>query len=124
MTKVQSLNAYVTERLMLAAREILEVVSDAVLELQEEVGRARRESERLRKRLYEVSFHAQAILHGLLQYTLIYICTTRGWNSSVTVKNGVNNTSTSLVAHPLSLPEGHLKCCSGDLAQRRVLNMH
>uniref|UniRef100_A0A8C9SGU7 C2H2-type domain-containing protein n=1 Tax=Scleropages formosus TaxID=113540 RepID=A0A8C9SGU7_SCLFO len=63
MTKVQSLNAYVTERLMLAAREILEVVSDAVLELQEEVGRARRESERLRKRLYEVSFHAQAILH-------------------------------------------------------------
>ncbi|KAL4622425.1 zinc finger protein 37-like, partial [Arapaima gigas] len=64
MTKLQSLNAYVTERLMVAAREIVEVVSDTVLQFQEEVGRARRENERLRQRLQEVGFHAQAILHG------------------------------------------------------------
>ncbi|XP_029109773.1 zinc finger protein 696-like [Scleropages formosus] len=60
MTKLQLLNQYLTERLMEAVREILEVVGDMISEYQEETARAQRENESLRRRLREVVFVAEA----------------------------------------------------------------
>ncbi|KAJ8250932.1 hypothetical protein GJAV_G00214900 [Gymnothorax javanicus] len=54
MTKLGLLNAYLTERLMVAVREILEVVEGTVSEYQEETARTHRENENLRRRLREV----------------------------------------------------------------------
>ncbi|KAJ8347372.1 hypothetical protein SKAU_G00287730 [Synaphobranchus kaupii] len=54
MTKLGLLNAYLTERLMVAVREILEVVEGTVSEYQEEAARTHRENENLRRRLREV----------------------------------------------------------------------
>lgn len=60
MTKLQLLRQYLTERLMEAVREILEVVGDTVSEYQEETARAQRENESLRRRLREVVLVAEA----------------------------------------------------------------
>ncbi|XP_048879711.1 uncharacterized protein LOC125748000 isoform X7 [Brienomyrus brachyistius] len=54
MTVLQNLNAYLTERLMVAAGEILEVVAKTILEYQEETARTVKENEELRRRLREV----------------------------------------------------------------------
>ncbi|XP_029491221.1 zinc finger and SCAN domain-containing protein 2-like [Oncorhynchus nerka] len=54
MTKLQLLNAYLTERLMLAVDEILEVVGGTVSEFEEETARTKRENEVLKRRLREV----------------------------------------------------------------------
>ncbi|KAJ8253547.1 hypothetical protein COCON_G00201590 [Conger conger] len=54
MTKLVLLNAYLTERLMVAVREILEVVEGTVSEYQEEAVRIHRENDNLRRRLREV----------------------------------------------------------------------
>ncbi|XP_064172245.1 zinc finger protein 70-like [Anguilla rostrata] len=59
MTKLQILNAYLTERLMVAVREILEVVGDTVSEYQEETARIHRENEGLRRKLREVVIEAE-----------------------------------------------------------------
>ncbi|KAJ8347371.1 hypothetical protein SKAU_G00287720 [Synaphobranchus kaupii] len=59
MTKLQILNAYLTERLMVAVREILEVVGDTVSEYQEETARIHRENESLRRKLREVVIEAE-----------------------------------------------------------------
>ncbi|KAJ8402608.1 hypothetical protein AAFF_G00366910 [Aldrovandia affinis] len=60
MTKLRLLNAYLTERLMVAVREILEVVEGTVSEYQEEAARTQRENEDLRRRLREVCFDTEA----------------------------------------------------------------
>ncbi|KAJ8253548.1 hypothetical protein COCON_G00201600 [Conger conger] len=59
MTKLQILNAYLTERLMVAVREILEVVGDTVSEYQEETARIHRENESLRRKLRDVVIEAE-----------------------------------------------------------------
>ncbi|XP_072560808.1 uncharacterized protein [Paramormyrops kingsleyae] len=58
MTKLQLLNDYLTERLMAAVREILEVVGSTVLEYEEESARAQREIELLRRRLRDAGAEA------------------------------------------------------------------
>uniref|UniRef100_A0A8C7J0Y3 C2H2-type domain-containing protein n=1 Tax=Oncorhynchus kisutch TaxID=8019 RepID=A0A8C7J0Y3_ONCKI len=46
MTKLQLLNAYLTERLTVVVREILDVVGDTVAEYREETARTKRENEK------------------------------------------------------------------------------
>ncbi|KAG9352908.1 hypothetical protein JZ751_017484 [Albula glossodonta] len=58
MIKFQVLNAYFTERLMLAVQDIMKVVGDTLSEYQEETDRTKRENEKLRRRLREVGLHA------------------------------------------------------------------
>ncbi|KAG7459891.1 hypothetical protein MATL_G00215420 [Megalops atlanticus] len=64
MTKLQILNAYLTERLMVAVREILEVVGETVSEYQEETARIHRENESLRRKLREVVLEAETAWTG------------------------------------------------------------
>ncbi|KAJ8402607.1 hypothetical protein AAFF_G00366900 [Aldrovandia affinis] len=64
MTKLQILNAYLTERLMVAVREILEVVGDTVSEYQEETARIHRENESLRRKLREVVLETETAWTG------------------------------------------------------------
>ncbi|XP_071750325.2 uncharacterized protein LOC139907725 [Centroberyx gerrardi] len=54
MTKLQLLNAYLTERLAVVVREILDVVGDTVTEYREETARAKRENESLRRQLRDI----------------------------------------------------------------------
>nr|XP_023688119.1 zinc finger protein 891-like isoform X1 [Paramormyrops kingsleyae] len=58
MTRLQNLNAYLTERLMVAAREILEVVGNTISEYQKETARTIKENEELRRRLREIGVQA------------------------------------------------------------------
>ncbi|KAI1890524.1 hypothetical protein AGOR_G00154580 [Albula goreensis] len=58
MIKFQVLNAYFTERLMLAVQDIMKVVGDTLSEYQEETDRTKRENEKLRRRLRDVGLHA------------------------------------------------------------------
>ncbi|KAM8868500.1 uncharacterized protein ACB058_006138 [Synchiropus picturatus] len=51
MTKLQFLNVFLTERLMLAAQEIYKSVEDTILEYQEEIAIRERENDYLRRRL-------------------------------------------------------------------------
>ncbi|TNN24853.1 hypothetical protein EYF80_065021 [Liparis tanakae] len=51
MTKLQFLNVFLTERLMLAAQEIYKSVEDTILEYQEEIAVRERENDHLRRRL-------------------------------------------------------------------------
>lgn len=53
MTKLQFLNVFLTERLMLAAQEIYKSVEDTILEYQEEIAIRERENDHLRRRLRE-----------------------------------------------------------------------
>uniref|UniRef100_A0A8C9QWX4 C2H2-type domain-containing protein n=1 Tax=Scleropages formosus TaxID=113540 RepID=A0A8C9QWX4_SCLFO len=53
MKKLQLLNEYLTERLMVTVRDILEVVGATVMEYREETARTHRENELLRRRLRE-----------------------------------------------------------------------
>ncbi|KAG5854735.1 hypothetical protein ANANG_G00040930 [Anguilla anguilla] len=59
MTKLQLLNAFMTERLMVAVQEILEVVGNTVSEYQQETTRIKRENESLRWKLREVGLEAE-----------------------------------------------------------------
>ncbi|XP_036402212.1 zinc finger protein 500-like isoform X2 [Megalops cyprinoides] len=59
MTKLQLLNTFLTERLMVAVQEILEVVGDTVSEYQEETARIKKENENLRCKLREVGLVAE-----------------------------------------------------------------
>lgn len=54
MTKLQLLNAYLTERLTVVVKEILDVVEDTVSEYREETARAKRENESLRRQLRDI----------------------------------------------------------------------
>ncbi|KAF7654194.1 hypothetical protein LDENG_00072880 [Lucifuga dentata] len=54
MTKLQLLNAYLTERLAVVVKEILDVVGDTVTEYREETARAKRENESLRRQLRDI----------------------------------------------------------------------
>lgn len=54
MTKLQLLNAYLTERLTVVVKEILDVVEDTVTEYREETARTRRENESLRRQLRDI----------------------------------------------------------------------
>ncbi|XP_035471772.2 zinc finger protein 853-like [Scophthalmus maximus] len=54
MTKLQLLNAFLTERLAAVVRDILDVVGDTVTEYREETARTRRENESLRRQLRDV----------------------------------------------------------------------
>ncbi|XP_042068839.1 zinc finger protein 22-like [Haplochromis burtoni] len=54
MTKLQLLNAYLTERLTVVVKEILDVVEDTVAEYREETARAKRENESLRRQLRDI----------------------------------------------------------------------
>ncbi|XP_068193151.1 zinc finger protein 79-like [Antennarius striatus] len=54
MTKLQLLNAYLTERLTAVVKEILDVVEDTVTEYREETVRTRRENESLRGQLRDI----------------------------------------------------------------------
>lgn len=54
MTKLQLLNAYLTERLTVVVKEILDVVEDTVTEYREETARAKRENESLRRQLRDI----------------------------------------------------------------------
>lgn len=51
MTKLQFLNVFLTERLMLAAQEIYKSVEDTILEYQEEIAIRERENDHLRRKL-------------------------------------------------------------------------
>ncbi|XP_045077583.1 zinc finger protein 483-like [Coregonus clupeaformis] len=66
MTKLQLLNAYLTERLTVVVREILDVVGDTVAEYREETARtkrenesAKRENESLRRQLRDILLLAE-----------------------------------------------------------------
>ncbi|XP_010749034.2 zinc finger protein 394 [Larimichthys crocea] len=54
MTKLQLLNAYLTERLTGVVKEILDVVEDTVTEYREETARTKRENESLRRQLRDI----------------------------------------------------------------------
>lgn len=54
MTKLQLLNAYLTERLAALVKEVLDVVEDTVAEYREETARTRRENESLRRQLRDI----------------------------------------------------------------------
>ncbi|XP_075998834.1 uncharacterized protein LOC142992339 isoform X2 [Genypterus blacodes] len=54
MSKLQLLNAYLTERLAVVVKEILDVVGDTVTEYREETARAKRENEDLRRQLRDI----------------------------------------------------------------------
>uniref|UniRef100_A0A3P9HLQ1 C2H2-type domain-containing protein n=1 Tax=Oryzias latipes TaxID=8090 RepID=A0A3P9HLQ1_ORYLA len=54
MTKLQFLNVFLTERLMLAAQEIYKSVEDTILEYQEEIAIRERENDHLRRRLRDI----------------------------------------------------------------------
>ncbi|KAM6957774.1 uncharacterized protein FYW47_011878 [Aplochiton taeniatus] len=54
MTKLQILNAYLTERLALVVREILDVVEDTVTEYREETAQMKSENDSLRKQLQDL----------------------------------------------------------------------
>uniref|UniRef100_UPI0037E863AA protein glass-like n=1 Tax=Semicossyphus pulcher TaxID=241346 RepID=UPI0037E863AA len=54
MTKLQLLNAYLTERLTVVVKEILDVVEDTVIEYREETARTKRENESLRRQLRDI----------------------------------------------------------------------
>ncbi|XP_034045595.1 zinc finger protein 358-like [Thalassophryne amazonica] len=54
MTRLQVLNAYLTERLATVVKEILDVVEDTVTEYREETARTRRENESLRRQLRDI----------------------------------------------------------------------
>uniref|UniRef100_A0A1A7YCZ0 C2H2-type domain-containing protein n=1 Tax=Iconisemion striatum TaxID=60296 RepID=A0A1A7YCZ0_9TELE len=54
MTKLQLLNAYLTERLTAVVKEVLDVVEDTVAEYREETARTRRENESLRRQLRDI----------------------------------------------------------------------
>ncbi|KAM4598396.1 uncharacterized protein ACJ7VT_021919 isoform 2-T2 [Polymixia lowei] len=54
MTKLQLLNAYLTERLSVVVKEILDVVGDTVAEYREETARAKRETDGLRRQLRDI----------------------------------------------------------------------
>uniref|UniRef100_A0A8C8EKK0 C2H2-type domain-containing protein n=1 Tax=Oncorhynchus tshawytscha TaxID=74940 RepID=A0A8C8EKK0_ONCTS len=50
MTKLQFLNVFLTERLMLAAQEIYKQVEETILEYQEEIIQGKRENDQLRRK--------------------------------------------------------------------------
>uniref|UniRef100_A0A3Q4BD07 C2H2-type domain-containing protein n=1 Tax=Mola mola TaxID=94237 RepID=A0A3Q4BD07_MOLML len=54
MSKLQLLNAYLTERLTALVKDVLDVVEDAVSEYREETARTRRENESLRRQLRDI----------------------------------------------------------------------
>ncbi|XP_059204733.1 zinc finger protein 263-like [Centropristis striata] len=54
MTKLQLLNAFLTERLTVVVKEILDVVEDTVTEYREETARTKRENESLRRQLRDI----------------------------------------------------------------------
>ncbi|XP_034000060.1 zinc finger protein 835-like [Trematomus bernacchii] len=54
MTKLQLLNAYLTERLTVVVKEILDVVEDTVTEYREETARTKQENESLRRQLRDI----------------------------------------------------------------------
>ncbi|KAJ8414168.1 hypothetical protein AAFF_G00050380 [Aldrovandia affinis] len=60
MTKLQLLNSYLTERLMVTVQDILEVVKETVSEYQEENARTKRENETLRRRLREFALKTES----------------------------------------------------------------
>lgn len=64
MTKLQLLNAYLTERLGEVVREILDVVEDTVSEYLEETARTRRENDSLRRQLHDAVLLAKTDLFG------------------------------------------------------------
>lgn len=51
MTKLQDLNVFLTERLMLAAQDIYKAVENTILEYQGEIIRERRENDQLKRKL-------------------------------------------------------------------------
>ncbi|KAJ8364367.1 hypothetical protein SKAU_G00131980 [Synaphobranchus kaupii] len=59
MTKLQILNAFMTERLMVAVQEILAVVGNTVSEYQQETARIKRENESLKWKLHEVGLEPE-----------------------------------------------------------------
>ncbi|KAJ8284285.1 hypothetical protein COCON_G00031350 [Conger conger] len=59
MTKLQILNAFMTERLMVAVQEILEVIGNTMSEYQQETTRIKRENESLKWKLREVGLEAE-----------------------------------------------------------------
>ncbi|XP_064180680.1 zinc finger protein ZFP2-like isoform X1 [Anguilla rostrata] len=63
MTKLELLRAFLTERLMVAVQEILEVVGDTVSEYQDETAQTKRENERLQWKLREVGLEPERIWH-------------------------------------------------------------
>lgn len=85
MTKLQLLNAYLTERLTVVVREILDVVGDTVAEYREETARtkrenesAKRQNESLRRQLRDILLLAETdwrknILSDLLDYANLMI---------------------------------------------------
>ncbi|XP_060921762.1 zinc finger protein 768-like [Labrus mixtus] len=54
MTKLQLLNAYLTERLAVVVKEIIDVVEDTVTEYREETARTKQENESLRRQLRDI----------------------------------------------------------------------
>lgn len=54
MTKMQLLNAYLTERLTVVVKDILDVVGDTVKEYREETARTKKENENLRRQLRDI----------------------------------------------------------------------
>ncbi|XP_020338441.1 uncharacterized protein LOC109890812 isoform X2 [Oncorhynchus kisutch] len=53
MTKLQFLNVFLTEKLMLAAQDIYKQVEETILEYQEEIFQGKRENDKLRRKLHD-----------------------------------------------------------------------
>ncbi|XP_036393235.1 zinc finger protein 813-like, partial [Megalops cyprinoides] len=69
MTKLQLLNSYLTERLMVAVHEILGVVGETVSEYQAETARTKKENENLRRRLRILGHEIESSRPGAMQLT-------------------------------------------------------
>ncbi|KAJ8364368.1 hypothetical protein SKAU_G00131990 [Synaphobranchus kaupii] len=64
MTKLQVLNSYLTERLMMTVQEILEIVKETMSEYQDENARTKRENDSLRRRLREFGLEIESTCWG------------------------------------------------------------
>ncbi|XP_061081284.1 zinc finger protein with KRAB and SCAN domains 1-like [Conger conger] len=110
MTKLQILNAYLTERLMVAVREILEVVGDTVSEYQEETARIHRENESLRRKLRDVVIEAETGWTGAPHLLSISLppSLSPGVSHPLSLSPGASHplSPPSGVSHPLSLSPG------------------
>ncbi|KAJ8245880.1 hypothetical protein GJAV_G00261290, partial [Gymnothorax javanicus] len=88
MSKLQALNSYLTERLMVAVQEILDVVKQTVSEYLEENARTKRENESLRRRLWKLEMENESTYRGgrLAALSVLRekpLVVSRGWSSGL-----------------------------------------
>ncbi|KAL0993655.1 hypothetical protein UPYG_G00111160 [Umbra pygmaea] len=93
MAKLQLLNAYLTERLMLAVDEILEVVGGTVSEFEEETVRTKRENELLKRRLREIGLDTETEWSaGLTRPVSLSVSGQQPWSTDQSTDPGSTHT--------------------------------